>query len=177
MTKLNWNSYTSGRLLQFSSCCLVVSNSLLLHWPQHARPPCPSPTPRAYSNSCPLSQWCHPTFSYSAVSFFSWIRSSPASGSIPMSQFFAPGWQSIGDSASTSHLLMKSQDWLPLGLTGLNLQSKGSQESSPTPQFKSINSSVLSFFNGPTFTSIQDCWKNQTFDQTDFFWQSNVSAF
>ena len=104
----------------------VVSDSLQPHGLQHTRLPCPSPTPRACSNSCPLSRWCHPTVSSSVVPFFSCLQYFSASVSFPMSQFFAPGGQSIGASASTSVLLMNIQDWFPLGLTGLiSLQSKG----------------------------------------------------
>ena len=91
----------------------VMSDSLWLHGLQHARLPCPSSTPRACSNSCPLSQWCHPTIS---VIPFSYLQSCPASGSFPMSQFFASGGQSIGASASAS---MNIEDWLPLGLSSL----------------------------------------------------------
>ena len=88
------------------------------HELQHARPPCPSPTPRACSNSCPLSQWCHPTISSSVVPFSS-SQSFPASGSFQMSQLFASGGQSIGASASASVLLINIQDWFPWGLTDL----------------------------------------------------------
>ena len=103
----------------------VVSNSLRPHEPQHARPPCPSPTPRVHPNSCPLSQWCHPTISSSVVPFSSCPQSFPASGSFQMSQLFASGSQSIGVSASTSVLPMSTQDWFPLGWTGwISLQSK-----------------------------------------------------
>ena len=104
----------------------VVSNSL---WPQglqHARPPCPSPTPGVWSNSCPSSQWCHPTISSSVVPYSSCLQSFPASGYFPMSQFFASGGQSIGVSASASFLPMNIQDWFPLPLKGLiSLLSKG----------------------------------------------------
>ena len=93
---------------------------------QHARPPYPSPTPRACSNSCPLSRWCHPTISSSVVPFSSCPQSLPASGSFPMSQLFTWGGQSIGVSASASVLPMNTQDWSPLGWTGwISLQSKG----------------------------------------------------
>ena len=102
-----------------------MSNSLRPHESQHARLPCPSPTPRAYSNSCPSSQWCHPTISFSVVPFSLCLQSFPASGFFPMSQFFTSGGQSTGVSASTSVLPMNIQDWFPLGLTGLILQSKG----------------------------------------------------
>ena len=110
--------------VQFSST--VVSNSLQPHEPQHARPPCPSPTPGIYSNSCPLSRWCHPTISSSVISFSSHLQSSPASGSF-QSQLFASGGQSIGVSASASVLPMITQDWSPLGWrTGcISLQSEG----------------------------------------------------
>ena len=110
--------------VQFS--CLVVSNSLRPHGLQHARPPCPSSTPGVYSNSCPLSRWCHPTVSSSVVPFSSCLQSFPASGSFLMSQFFTSGGQSIGVSASTSVLPMNIQDWFPLEWTGwISLQSKG----------------------------------------------------
>ena len=103
----------------------VVSNSLWPHGLQYTRPPCPSPTPGVYSNSYPLSQWCHPTISSSAVSFFSHFQSFPASGPFQMSQFFSPGGQSIGVSASAPVLKMNIQDWFPLGWTGwISLQSK-----------------------------------------------------
>ena len=103
-----------------------LSNSLWPHESQHARPPCPSPTPRAYSNLCPLSQWCYPTISSSVIPFSSCLQSFPASGSFPMSQFFTSGGQSIWVSASASDLSMNIQDWFPLGWTGwISLQSKG----------------------------------------------------
>ena len=109
--------------VQFS--CSVVSDSLWPHGLQHFRPPCPSPTPGACLNSCPLSRWCHPTISSSVVPFSSCPQSFPASGSFPMSQFFPSGGQSIGVSAS-SVLPMNIQNWYPLGLTGwISLQSNG----------------------------------------------------
>ena len=102
----------------------VVSDSLWPHGLRHARPPCPSPTPGAYSNSCPLSWWCHPTISSSVIPFSSLLQSFPASGSFPMSQLFASGGQSIGASASV--LPMNIHDWFSLGWTGwISLQSKG----------------------------------------------------
>ena len=101
----------------------VVSNSLLPHGMQHARPPCPSPTPGVYSDTWPLSRWCHPTISSSAVPF-SCFQLFPASGSFPMSQFFTSGGQSIGASASV--FPMNLHGWFPLRLTGLiSLLSKG----------------------------------------------------
>ena len=103
----------------------VVSNSLRPHELQHTRPPCPSPTPGVYSDSCPLSQWCHPTISSSVIPFSSHLQPFPASGSFPMSQFFTSGGQSIGVSASVSVFPMNNQGWFPLGLTGwISLQSK-----------------------------------------------------
>ena len=104
----------------------VVSDSLRPHESKHARPPCPSPTPRVHSDSRPSSQWCHPVISSSVVPFSSFLQSFPASGSFPMSQFFASGGQSIGASASASVLSVNIQDWFPLGWTGwISLQSKG----------------------------------------------------
>ena len=101
-------------------------NSLQPHGLQHASLPCPSPTPRAYSNSCPLSQWCHLTISSSVISFSSCLQSFSASCSFEVSQFFASGGQRIGISTSTSVLPMNIQDWFPLGWTGwISLQSKG----------------------------------------------------
>ena len=103
-----------------------MSDSLWPHRLLHARPPCPSPTPRAYPNSCPLSRWCHPTISSSVIPFSSCLQLFPASGSFPMSQFFTSGGQRFGVSASTSFLPKKSQDWSPLGWTGwISLKSKG----------------------------------------------------
>ena len=110
--------------VQFSHS--VMSNSLQPHELQHTRPPCPSPNPRVHQNPCLSSRWCHQTISSSVVPFSSCPQSFPASGSFPMSHFFASGDQSIGVSASTSVLPMKTQDWSPLGWTGwISLQSKG----------------------------------------------------
>ena len=110
--------------VQFSHS--VVSGSLWPHGQQDARLLCPSPTPRAHSNSCPSSQWCHPTISSSIVPFSSCFQSFPASGSFLMSQCFASGDQRIGVSASPSVLPMNIQDWFSLGLTDfISLQSKG----------------------------------------------------
>ena len=104
----------------------VMSDSLRLHGLQHARLPCPSPTPSVYSNSSPSSQWCHPTISSSVITFSPCLQSFPASGSFPMSWFFTSGGQSIGVSASASVLPMNIQDWFLLGWTGwISLQSKG----------------------------------------------------
>ena len=136
-------------------CCSVAQSCLTFCDPtdrKHARLHCPSPSPAACSNSCPLSQWCHPPILYSVVPFSSCLQSFPASGSFQMSQFFASGGQSTGASA-------------PLVLIGLiSLQSRDSQESSPAPQFKSINSLALSLPYGPTLTSIHNFWKSHSFD-------------
>ena len=126
---------------------------------QHARLPCPSPSSGACLNSCPLSWWCCLTISSSIIPF-SCFQSLPASGSFPVSQLFVSSGQSTGASASV--LSMNIQD---------------SQESSPTPYFKSINSSALSLLYGPILTSIHDYWKNHSFDYTDLCQQSNVSIF
>ena len=115
--------------LQFSSIqfsCSIMSDSLWPHESQHARPPCPSPTPRVYPNPCPSSRWCHPSISSSVIPFSSCPQSFPASESFPMIQLLASGGQNIGVSASTSVLPMNTQDWSPLGWTSwISLQSKG----------------------------------------------------
>ena len=130
----------------------VMSNSLRPHGLWHARPPCPSSIPRAYLNSCPLSQWCHPTISSSVIPFSSCLQSFPASGSFPITQFFTSGVQSIRVSASTSVLLMNIQDWFSLGWTGwISLQSKGlsrvfSNTTVQKHQFFSVQFSLWSNF-------------------------------
>ena len=135
------------------------------HELQHTRPPSPSPTPGVHSNSHPSSQWCHPAISSSVVPFSSCPQSLLASESFPKSQLFAWGGQSTGVSALASFLPKNTQDWSPLnGLVGSPCSPKDSQESSPTPQFKTINSSVLSFLHSPTLTSIHDYWKNHSLD-------------
>ena len=124
----------------------VVSDSLQPHGLQQSRPPCPSPTPIVYPNSYPLSRWCHPTISSSVIPVSSCPQSFPTSGSFQMSQLFTSGGQNIGVSASTLVLPMNTQDWFPLGWTdGSPCSPRDSQESSLTPQFKSINFSALSF--------------------------------
>ena len=147
----------------------VVSDSLWPHELQHARPPCPSPSTRVYSNPCPLNWWCHPTISSSVFPFSYCPQSFPASGSSQMSQLFASGGKSIGVAASTSVLAMNNQDWSPLKWTGwISLQFKGlSRVFSNTIvqkyQFFSTQlSSVLNFLHSPTFTSIHDHWKNHS---------------
>ena len=112
--------------IQFSSVQSLSHVWLFVIPGLHARPPCPSPTPGIYPNSCPLSRWCHPTISCSIVSFASCLQSFPKSGPFQMSQLFISGGQNIGVSASTSVLPMKIQDWSPLGWTGwISLQFKG----------------------------------------------------
>ena len=141
-----------------------MSDSLRPHGLQHIRLPCPTPTPRAYSNSCPSSRWCHPTISSSATLFYSRFQSFLGSGSFQMSWFFTSGGQRIGVSASASVLPMNTQDWSPLGWTGWSPCSRrDSQDSSPKPQFKSINSLALGFLYSPALTSIHDHWKNHSF--------------
>ena len=129
---------------------------------------CPSPTPRAYSKSCPLSQWSHPTISSSVIPFSSCLQSFSASGSFPMSWVFASGGQSIGVSASASVLPVNIQDWFPLGLTGLiPLQSKGLSRVFSNTTVQKHQSLVLSFLYDPKPTTIYDYWKNHSFDYTD----------
>ena len=114
--------WSSVQFTSVTQSCPTLCN----HGLQHARPPCPSPTPGVYLNSCPLSWWCHPTISSSVIPFSSHLQSVPASGSFPVSQFFASGGQNIGVSASSSVLPMNIQDWFPFRLTGLiSLQTKG----------------------------------------------------
>ena len=123
----NQGTKTLVNCLRFSSVkSLIVSDSLRLHEPQHARPPCPSPTPWVHSDSHPLSRWCHPAISSSVVPFSSCPQSFPASESFTMSQLFASGGQSTGVSASASVLSMNIQGWSPSEWTGwISLQSKG----------------------------------------------------
>ena len=117
---------TKFKLSSVQFCCSVMSDFLQPHGAQHTRPPCLSPTPGVYSNSCPLSQWCHPTISSSIFPFSSRLQSFPALGSFQMSRFFESSGQSTGVSASTSVLPMNIQDWSPLRWTGwISLQSKG----------------------------------------------------
>ena len=157
-----WKGFDKIQSVQFSRS--VMSDSLQPHELQHARPPCPSSTPRVHTNSCPSSQRCHPAMSSSVFPFSSCPQSLPASGSFPMSQLFAWGGQSIGVSASV--LPMNTQNWSPLEWTGwISLQSKGlSRVFSNTTVQKSINSSALSFLHSPTLTSIHNHWKNHSLD-------------
>ena len=149
--------------VQFSHS--VMSNSLRPHGLQHARLPCPSPTTGAYSNSCPLSWWCHPTFSSSVVPFSSYLQSFPESGSfqwVSSSHQVAEVLEFQLQHQSFQWIFRTDfpQDWLVKS----PCSPRDSQESSSTPQFKSIHSSTLSFLYSPTLTSIYDYWKNHSFD-------------
>ena len=151
----------------------VVSDSLRLRGPQHARLPCPPLSSGVCSNSCPLSRWCHLIISSSVAPFSFCLPSFPASRSFLMSRLFPSGGQSIGASASV--LPMNNQDDLHNWLVWSSCCSRDSQESSP--QFKTISFSVLSLLYGPTCTSAHDYWKNHSFDYINLCWQSDVSAF
>ena len=155
-----------------------MSDSLWPHRLKHTRLPCPSPSPRACSNSCPFRWWCHPTISFSVIPFSSCLQSFPASGSFLKSQLFISGGQTIGALASASVLPMNIQSWFPLGLTGLiSLKSKGlSIVFSSTTVTEGINSSALSLFYCPALTLVHDYWENHSFDYMDLCRQSNVSA-
>ena len=169
-----WHS--CRRCFSLVQWCLTLCNPMGLHL---YRLPCPSPFPRACSNSCPLSWWWNPTISSSVTPFSSCPQSFPATGSFSMSQLLTSGSQSIGVSASAAVFTINIQCWFSLGLTGwFPCCPRDSQESSPAPQFESINSSVLSLFYGPTLTSIHDYWKNYSFDYIDLLcWLGDVSGF
>ena len=151
--------YLSTKQFQFSHS--VVSDSLQPHGLQHTRPPCPSPTPGACSNSCPSSWWCHPNISSSVIPFnlsqhqglFKWVSSLHQ---VVKGLEFQLQHQSFQSMFRTDFLY----DWL----VGSPCSPRDSQESSPTPQFKSISSSALSFLYGPTLTFIHDYWKNHSLD-------------
>ena len=157
------NLPTSLSSLQFS--CSVVSDFLWHNGLQQARPPCPSPTPGVYSNSCPSSQWCHQTISFSVVPFsscpqslpvqslFQWVNSSPEMAKVLEFQLQHHSFQRN-----------PRADLLQNGLVGSPCSPRDSQESSPTTQFKSINSSALSLLHSPTLTSIHDHRKNHSLD-------------
>ena len=142
----------------------VSQSCLTLQYPglHHTRIPCLSPSPGVCSDSYPSSQWCHPISSCSVIPSSSCLQSFPESGSFLMSQFFTSGGWSIRASGSPSVLPMNIQDWFPLVWSPCC--PRDSQESSPTPQFKSINSLALSFLYGPTFISTYGYWKNHSFD-------------
>ena len=156
-------NHTFPGSVQFSHS--VISDSLQTHEAQHDRPPCPSPTPVVYPNSCPLSQWCHPTISSSVVSFSSCFNLSQHQG---LFQWVSPSHQV----AKVLEFQLQHQsfqwivrtDFLEDWQAGSPCSPRDSQESSSTPQFKSINSSVLSFLYSPILTSKHDYWKNHSFD-------------
>ena len=169
--------FLCGCMFSFSSVqfsCSVVSDSLPPIGQQHARLPCPSSTPGVYSNSCPLSQWCHPNISSSVIPFSSHLQSFPASQSFKLVSFshqVAKYWSfsfNISSSNEYSGLVSFRIDWLNL------LEVQGTLKSLLQHQFKTINSLVLSFLYSPTLTSIHDHWKNHSFD---LCWQINVCAF
>ena len=152
-----------------------MSDSLGYHGLQHARLPCPSHLPE-FSNSSPLSQWCHPTM-LSSSAFFC-LQSFPASGSFAVSQPFPSGGQSIGASDSASVFPVNSQGRFPLGLTSLiSLLPRDSQESSPRPQFEGIKFLALSLLYDPTLSNVHDYCKKQSLDNMDLCQKSNVSVF
>ena len=169
--------FLTFRSVQFS--CSVVSDSLRSCGRQHAKPPCPLPTPRACSNSCPLSRWCHPTISSSSILFSSCLQSFPPLGSFQGSQFFTSGGQSIRSSASASVLPVNIQDWFPLGLTGLiSLQSQGTLKS--LPQYHRSKASILqcsAFFIVQLSHPYMTTAKTIALTRQTLCWQSNVSAF
>ena len=146
-----------------------MSDSLQPHGLQHTRLPSPSPSSGVCSNLCPLSLWCQWTISSSVSPFSSCLQSFPASGSFPMSQLFASGGQSIGDSASISVLPVNIQGWFPLRLTGLiSLWSKGSSGVLSSTTVETLNFSVFSLY-GPPLTSIHDYWEKALTVQTFAF--------
>ena len=154
-----------------------MSSSLWHHELHYSRLPCPSLYP-CCSNSYPLSQWSHPSISFSVAPFFSCLQSFPASRSLPMSQLFTSGGKNIGASGSASVLPMNIQGWFPLGLTCLiSLQSKGLSKVFSNTAVQSSNSLAPRLLYGLTLASIHDYWKNHSFDYVDLCWQSNVSAF
>ena len=139
---------------------VLFSRSLQPHWLKHARLPCPSPSPRVWANSCPLSWWCHPTILSSVVPFSSSLQSFPASGSFQMSWLFTSGDQSIEASSLAAVLPMNIQDWFPLGLTGwISLQSKRLSRVFSNTTVQKHQFSALSFLYSPALTAIPDYWK------------------
>ena len=182
MTLMEWNDIkASPDKIQGTNTTVVhsvVSDSWRPNGLQHARLPCPSLSPRACSNSCPLSWWCHKTISSSVIPFSSCLQSFPASGSFPMSQLFTSGGQSIGASASSSIFLINIQGWFPLALTGLiSLLSKELSR-----VFSSTTIWKHQFFGAqPSFwsnsQSVHDYWENPSLDYMDFCRQNDISAF
>ena len=148
-----------------------MSDSLRPHELQHTRPPCPSPTPEVHSNSRPSSRWCHSAISSSVVPFSSCPQSLPASGSFPMSQLFHEVAKVL-EFQLQHHYFQRNPraDLLQNGLVVSPCSPRDSQESSPTTQFKSINSSALSLLYSPTLTSIHDYRKNHSLRLVSFLW-------
>ena len=143
----------------FLHCCSVIQSCQTLCNPMDCSMqgfPCPSPSPGACSNSCLLSQWCHPTSSSSVIPFSSCLLIFPSIRVFSNESALHIRWRKCGASASVSVLPLNIQDWFPLGLTGWSYSPRDSQESSPTPQFKSNNCSMLSLLDGPPLTSIHD---------------------
>ena len=175
--KLNWTELNWTKLFFSTKSCLTLCH----HGLQHTRLPCPLLSPRVCSNSCPLSQWCHPIISSSATPFSSCLQSFHLSGSSLMSQHFASGVQSI--KASLQHQSFQwifRIDFLKDWLFWSPYSPRDSQQSSPTPKLESINSSALSLFNGPT---LNICWqllhdycKECSFHYMDLCWQSDISV-
>ena len=159
-----------------------MSNSLQPHWLQHARPPCPSPSLEVCPRSCPLHQWCHPAISSSDSLFSFCPQSFPASGTFPMSHLFTSDDQNTR--ASDKILVLQHQsfqwvfrvDFLRDWLVWSPCNPRDSQEYSPAPQFKGINSSALCLLYGPAFTAVHDHWEDHNLDYMVLCWQRNVSA-
>ena len=172
-----YNSQSSFSSVQLLSCVWLF----VTPWTAAHQLPlltcCPSPTPIAYSHSCPSCWWCHPTVSHSVVPFFHCLQSFPASGSFQVSQFFTSGGQVLEFQLQHQPFQWTLRISFKDGLVGSPCSPRDYQESSPTPQFKSINSLALSFLYSPTLTSIHGYWKNHSLDYTDLCWQSNASAF
>ena len=159
------HNYGSFQFSSVAHSCLTLCDSM-----DCSMPSLPGDHQLASSNLCPLCQWCHPTISSSVIPLSSCLQSFPASGSFPTDWLLTSGGQSIGASASSTVLPMNVQgcflyDWQ----VWPSCSPRDSQESSSAPQFKSINSSVLSLLYGPTLTSVHDYWKNQSFGYTDLF--------
>ena len=174
-TPVHRATFSASRISSVQFSHSVVSDSLQPHESQHARPPCPSPTPGDNSNPCPSSRWCHPTISSLVVPFSSWPQSLPASGSFPISQHLAWGGQRTGVSASASVLPMNTRDW-SLGWTGwISLQSKGLSR-----VFSNTIVQKYQFFGAQLYAQADShihTWpleKNHSLDQTDLCWQTNV---
>ena len=155
-----------------------MSGSLQPHGLQHARLPCPSLSPGVCSNTCPLSWWCHPTISSYVIPFSSCLQSFSALESFLICRLFTSSGQRIGASALASVLPMNIQDWFPLRLIVWSPRfPRDSQESSPAPQFESINSWVPCLLYGPALTAVHDYWKDHSLDHVDLCQQSDVFAF